>query len=63
MHGGAGHAAGETSIVAPGFENSTMPGWGGSVWYGRCTLGGGGRFRGLGGFRWSGVNLVAFAKA
>ena len=27
-------------VVAFGFEYSTMPGWGRSMWYGRCTLGG-----------------------
>eukprot|EP00966_Prymnesium_polylepis_P230079 5323882-Prymnesium_polylepis.1 len=35
-------------VVAFGFECSTMPGWGRSMWYGRCTLGGAGcRFRGF----------------
>ena len=29
-------------VVAFGFEYSTMPGWGRSMWYGRSTLGGGG---------------------
>eukprot|EP00966_Prymnesium_polylepis_P273118 6309456-Prymnesium_polylepis.1 len=38
-------------VVGLGFEYSTMPGWGRSIWYGRCTLGGGSGLRGLGGVR------------